>query len=439
MGNAHLAMPHRRLEGQKMVQLRHLAQSVTVMEEEPWGDPAPFAIRKSQEDSFARDVVYQALFQIIYQTSTHGEDVELEHAPPPTTGQRFDSRLTGILSVGIAVLVLTAMWWLGHLFASEASGKSPPPSLVERANMYAELVGFDVENMPTGHGIEVCIIDTGIDLSHPDLDHISVVDWKDLVNEQTTPYDDQGHGTAMAGILVANGGFHGLAKEVNLNIVKALAADGNATDSMLADGIEWCIDEKVDLISLSLGGAENIIPALFGGDESVSAIEDALSAGIFVIAAAGNEGGTSDGDDVAHPGGIEDVICVGGVEADGSHWPASNSGSNGWRLFPPRAARSDPDKKPEIVAPAAQVPVIWGQEWGVANGTSAATVYVTAALIHLLEAHPEIRPSGTDGGSRSTIEQVKTWISESSLGSDAHDDEMGYGRLSAPDLLAASG
>ena len=141
---------------------------------------------------------------------------------------------------------------------------------------------------------------------------------------------------------------------------------------------------------------------------------------------------------MASPGSERRVICVGGVTQTGDHWSKSSTGSNGPRFFPPKLPRGDPDKKPELVAPAKEVPVLNTEgTWSSASGTSAATVFVTGALALLLEAHPELASNGTDGDVP-TIDQVKDWMMQTVQQKDGqtdHDDWYGYGLLDIEALL----
>ena len=97
--------------------------------------------------------------------------------------------------------------------------------------------------------------------------------------------------------------------------------------------------------------------------------------------------------------------------------------------------RSDPDMKPEILAPGAEVPILFaggagdGAWWGWASGTSAATAWVSGGLAIILEAHPELQREGASGGPNA-IEFIKTQLSENSQmddGQSEHDDNFGYG------------
>ena len=291
----------------------------------------------------------------------------------------------------------------------------------------------------TGEGVNVCIVDTGLELNHPDLEGFDVAGWVDIVQGKSNPYDDNGHGTNMAGILIADGWINGIAKDVNLYVSKALHANGSGYEEDVVSGIDWCINQNVNIISLSLGGGQDLFPLLGGSGRTIEdSVNDATARGIFVVAAAGNDGGEEDDGDVASPGSERRVICVGGVTLSGAHWSKSSTGNNGANLFPPKLPRGDPDKKPELVAPAKQVPVLNTQgTWSSASGTSAATVFVTGAIALLLEAEPELASNGTDGDV-STIDQVKDWIMQTvqpKNGQSEHDDDYGYGLLDIEALL----
>jgi subtilisin family serine protease len=243
----------------------------------------------------------------------------------------------------------------------------------------------------------------------------------------------------MAGILIADGWINGIAKDVNLYVSKALQANGSGYEEDVVSGIDWCINQNVNIISLSLGGGQDLFPLLGGSGRTIEdSVNDATARGIFVVAAAGNDGGEEDDGDVASPGSERRVICVGGVTLSGAHWSKSSTGNNGANFFPPKLPRGDPDKKPELVAPAKQVPVLNTQgTWSSASGTSAATVFVTGAIALLLEAEPELASNGTDGDV-SAIDQVKDWIMQTvqpKNGQSEHDDDYGYGLLDIEALL----
>ena len=329
-----------------------------------------------------------------------------------------------------ALLILVAGFAYNIIVGDGLTFVKPSESLIESEKSYKELINLPSEY--SGAGVDVCIVDTGFELNHPDLEGFELAGWIDVVQGKSNPYDDNGHGTNMAGILVADGWINGVAKDVNLYVAKSLLANGSGYEEDVVAGIDWCINQNVNIISLSLGGGQDLLPFLGSSGRTIEdSVNDATARGIFVIAAAGNDGDDDDGD-VASPGSERRVICVGGVTQNGSPWVKSSIGDNGFRDTWPFVPRNDPDKKPELVAPAVEVPVLNTQgTWSSASGTSAATVYVTGALALLLEAHPELASNGTDGDV-STIDQVKDWIMQTvqpKYGQTDHDDKYGYGLL----------
>ena len=315
-------------------------------------------------------------------------------------------RVFVVISIGI-LLILTTGYLATVVIKENPFGPRPSDFALEYQEDYSTLIQGDDLDLD-GEGVRVCIVDSGIDTSHSDLKDINLVAWRDFIQEQPEPYDDQGHGTSMAGILVADGWIKGIAPAVELIVAKALSSDGSGDDGIVADAIDWCVEQNAQIISLSLGGAPGIIPFNpFAGDDSGDAASDAIEQGIVVIAAAGNDGGENDDGDVAHPSSESEVISVGGVTITGEHWIGSSTGDNNGNLIPLILPRSDPNKKPEIVAPAEAVPVINNDgTWSIVDGTSAATVFVTGAIALLLEQNPNLAANSSSGSS-DTVLQIK--------------------------------
>ena len=337
-----------------------------------------------------------------------------------------------ILSVSIGAL---------YFFADEdgLSFSAPSPQLIDWHYDHQRTSGFDQMGDWSGNGVDVCIIDTGIELNHPHLRDVQLEGWLDLIENKSEPYDDEGHGTAMAGILVAHGSLPGVAQGISLHVVKALDYSGSGNDETIASAVNWCINQETDIISMSLGGSPGF--RFFGQstDESENAVQDALDLGIFVVAAAGNDGGPDDDGDVESPGSIQRVICVGGHDRFGDIWEGSSMGDNDGGFFPPRLPNSDPDMKPEITAGGHEVPVLMASNnsgdtqygWGSSSGTSAATAFATGAIALALEGAPNLKPGAVDGG-QDAIESVKNHLMDSaSGGTSEHDDLLGYGKLNA--------
>ena len=346
-----------------------------------------------------------------------------------------------IVSFTLGITMILAAGYLVAVVMTDGAILLRPSELaLERHSDYNDLVNVpgSGSNAPD---ITVCIVDSGISMEHSDFSELQLAGWKDFVNNRAEPYDDHGHGTSMAGILVANGWMKGVANDVDLLVAKALGSNGSGDDGIVAEAIDWCVSNGAHIISLSLGGAPDVLPFNLGsGRNSGDASNDAIDAGIYVVAAAGNDGGADDDGDVAHPSSEQQVISVGGVTISGTSWSGSSEGDNNGRILPLPVLlpRGDPNQKPEIVAPAQAVPVLTKDGgWGLADGTSAATVYVTGALALLLQENPTLRAD--EAGSTDTVATVKTWLMDSAVpeeNQNGHDDRYGYGMLDIQGLLA---
>ena len=338
-----------------------------------------------------------------------------------------------IIATGVILIATGVFAYM--IFTGEISLSGPSALVLEKEEDFDKLVQYNSVDHLSGNGVDVCMVDSGIDMTHSDLSNLNLADWSDFIGSKSNPYDDNGHGTMMAGILVADGALTGLAIDVNLYVAKALSGGGEGDDATVAQAIDWCISKNVNIISLSLGGNASGFSIILG-DAVEDAVENAYDAGIVVIAAAGNDGQDDDGD-VSSPGIVDTVICVGGVDVNGNLWEGSSIGDNNGRIWPPMLPRNSPDEKPEVVAPGHKVPVIMrGDNWGLSSGTSAATVYVTGAVALMFEEYPELKDGGTG-----MLDNLKQWIADSSKkssGQDNHDDHYGYGMLQMDALIDAA-
>lgn len=149
----------------------------------------------------------------------------------------------------------------------------------------------------TGKDVGIAILDTGV-YPHPDLTRPRnrLIAFKDFVNGKEAPYDDNGHGTFVAGVAAGSGyasqgRYKGIAPQANVIGVKVMDARGDGSTSDIVAGMQWVVDNaakyNIKVMSLSLGASP-----------SASALRDALSSavdavwrkGILVVAAAGNDG-----------------------------------------------------------------------------------------------------------------------------------------------------
>ena len=190
-------------------------------------------------------------------------------------------------------------------------------------------VASPAEGGPTGAGVGVAILDSGI-ATTTDLDSSRIVGWKDFVNKAKRPYDDAGHGTFVAGLIAGDGTaslpvdqggyadvqFRGVAPQANIVGVKVLDSTGQGRASSVMAGILWSIVHKRDynirVLNLSIG-SNPVAPADF--DPIAKAVEFAWKNGITVVCAAGNEGEFGPGG-ILSPGNSPYVITVGATDTN---------------------------------------------------------------------------------------------------------------------------
>lgn len=186
-----------------------------------------------------------------------------------------------------------------------------------------ERIGADVAHAfgHMGDGIDVSIVDTGIDSQHDDLED-NLGEGNAIQScSGTCPedwHDDNGHGTSVAGIV---GAVHtdsdepGVAPEVTLHAVKV--GGGDAFESDVAEGLEWTADQNYDVANMSLGREEEDLPD--DGDVMEDGMQYAIDRGVVLVSSAGNESnlfcGSTEGD-VTFPGGFDQDIAVSAITSE---------------------------------------------------------------------------------------------------------------------------
>ncbi len=163
---------------------------------------------------------------------------------------------------------------------------------------------WDKNNPATmGAGVNVAVIDTGIDCSHPDLS-CNLSEGVNFVDPTVAPMDDQGHGTHVSGTIAARWDGHGVvgvAPLAHVIPVKVLDSTGGGSVSNIVRGINWAASQGVDVINMSLGSPQTS-PSL------EKAVNNALRKGVTIVAASGNEGPDNA---PSYPGAYPGVIAVG--------------------------------------------------------------------------------------------------------------------------------
>ena len=236
-------------------------------------------------------------------------------------------------------------------------GKTPyGVTMIQAKNMWIE--------SSRGEGINIAVIDSGCDIEHESLkDNIVAV--RNFTDEDkknpNIVIDRVGHGTHVAGIIAANGSNNsivGVAPWSNLYILKAIDGSGSGKVRWVINAINYAVEKKVDIISMSLGMA-NDDPKL------EKAIKHAINNNILVVCAAGNEGdGNAEAFEYSYPASYVDVISVGAVDKKGV--PADFSNSN---------------LVVDLVAPGVDVVSTYpNNQFASLSGTSMAAPHVTGSL-----------------------------------------------------------
>ncbi len=171
-----------------------------------------------------------------------------------------------------------------------------------------QLVGVQIPRQHglNGQGVKVGIIDTGIDFNHPDLRGYGslgkVFGGYNYVNTSEKPLDTNGHGTEVAGIVGASGNFSGMAPKSQLFAYKVSSTGEDVSSEYIIQAISQAIDDKMNVINISLGVNRT-------NDGLENAVDEAVKKGIVVVTAAGNNG--PDNETIGSPGRDFNVITVG--------------------------------------------------------------------------------------------------------------------------------
>jgi subtilisin family serine protease len=190
-------------------------------------------------------------------------------------------------------------------------------------NIEAEVVwgGFaGATSVMPGHGgagVNVAVIDTGIDCGHPDLQTNCIYGASFVKGAK--PFDDFGHGTHVAGIIAArNNGFGviGVAPEATLYAVKVLDRNGSGSWSAVASGVVWAIQHGMHVINMSLGGSAY-------SQALADAVKAASDAGILVVSAAGNSGCCNT---VLYPAKLPESMAIAAVDVNDQRPSFSSTG-----------------------------------------------------------------------------------------------------------------
>lgn len=267
----------------------------------------------------------------------------------------------------------------------------------------AKIGAGDAQTLATGRGVRVAVIDTGVDASHPDLAG-AVVAAFDATGSSEPILDD--HGTAIAGIVRANGLTRGVAPDAEILSARAFAPvpgapSEQATTYSVLKAIDWAMAERARVLNMSFAGARD---GLLG-----RAVAAAVARGAIVVAAAGNEGTVAP---PAYPAAYPDVIAVTATDIADRLYREANRGAY-----------------ITLAAPGVDVLVpSLGGVHDLKSGTSFAAAVVSGIAALMLERDPDLTP----GELRSRLQQAAR-----DLGPTGFDIEFGAGLIDAEAALAA--
>lgn len=183
----------------------------------------------------------------------------------------------------------------------------------------------------TGKGVDVCILDTGLETSHPDFSS-EEIEGKSFIDGEDWNRDPNGHGTHCAGIATGNirsdtGKRYGIAGGCNLKIAKVLSDSGRGTTSSVIDAIDWAITKKFRILSLSLASPVNLNDQPSVLFETIG--QRALENNCLIIAAAGNDSNRPQiPQPVSMPANSKSILAVAAVDGQMRVARFSNAGLN---------------------------------------------------------------------------------------------------------------
>jgi len=287
-------------------------------------------------------------------------------------------------------------------FQSTNDAGTPNDPFFDKQWALAKIKAESAWKVATGSNVTIAVIDSGVDLDHPEL-AARVVEGYDFVSDDSEADDDYGHGTLVAGVAAAAAnndvGIAGLAWNARIMPVKVLDGQGQGVSSNLTCALYWAADRGADIINISI--------ISFGPSFGMqSAINYAANEGALIFSAAGNL--FEEGNPVTYPAAHDNVIAVAATDKDDAHAWFSSAGAfvdiaaPGVGIYSPFPPTHD--------------------EYRSVYGTSLATPHGAGLAALVLSAVPSL-----------SSEEVETVIKRSAvdLGDTGKDDKFGHGRIDA--------
>lgn len=251
-----------------------------------------------------------------------------------------------------------------------------------------------------GEGVTVAVIDSGC-CQHPALKDV-VVDHRNFSSDSDV-FDTLGHGTHVAGVIGARTGLaQGIAHRCRILSLKVLGHSGMGSNEAVATALRHAVEAKVDLVCMSLGSPRP-------DDRVHRALAQAVAAGVTVVCAAGNDGGS-----VNYPAALEETIAVGAVDRGGRVCEFSSRG-----------------REITVAAPGQDITSTWlAGGYATISGTSMAAPFVAGVLALYISAEKK-------NGRKPNHKQVLKALSETcrDAGEPGHDGLYGWGLLDPHKLI----
>ena len=284
----------------------------------------------------------------------------------------------------------------------------------------------------TGSAVKVAVIDSGIAYTHPDLDDVYAGGWN-FLNGTNNPWDDNGHGTHVAGSIAAElgntaetqaelgqEGVVGVAPNARIYALKVVDASGNGEYADLISALEWSVANGIQVVNISLGAHVDTVALR-------NAVKAAYDAGIVVVAASGNVATIEDilfGCEVAFPAAIPEAIAVSFTDQSDS--------LTGFSCTGPQVFLAAPGDGITSTVPTGSCMFCSSSGYGFATGTSMASPHAAGvAALLVAKGLPDVNGNGRIN------DEVRQQLCESATpgagyGSDAnYHDQYGCGVLNA--------
>jgi subtilisin family serine protease len=289
---------------------------------------------------------------------------------------------------------------------------SSPPQPPEEIPWGIHRIYADLDWETTaGQMIRVAILDTGIDLDHPDLEE-NIEGEINILKPHKSADDDNGHGTHLAGIVAAvdnDIGVIGVGPKISLYAVKVLDKKGRGWLSDLIDGLDWCIQNGIEVVNMSFGSLED-------NQSFHEAIINAHQAGITMIASAGNNG--EEGGLIEYPAFYPETIAVSAVDQE-----------DGFASFSSYGPQID------LAAPGVDIISTYKNAfYAIMYGTSMSAAHVTATAALILTTSPWGKYD-TDGDGSWDPDEVKERLKDTAEDLGLSYQQQGAGLVRADCVL----